>query len=143
MTKHGFLFGALMAVAMTAMAAMACSAAGSVPPVVTVDMNEFSMRPSLAAVQAGTVTFKVVNHGAIEHEMVILKTNLSPKDLVMQANGAKMDEAASGKAVGEVEGVEIGQTKTGTFTLEPGHYVLVCNEPEHYKQGMAAAFDVK
>ncbi len=140
MKKRGYLFGMVIA---AAVAALACTAASSQARVVTVDMNEYSLHPSVAAVQAGAVTFKVVNHGSMEHELVIMKTDLSPKDLVMEANGAKMDETASGEDMGEVEGIEMGQTKTGTFTLEPGHYVLVCNEPEHYQQGMAAAFDVK
>ena len=121
----------------------ACQRAQPGDAVVTVTMDEWSLQPSLTSVRAGKVTFQVINRGNTEHELVVVKTDRGPKDLVMRADGTKVDEDASGQNVGEIEEVAAGQTKTGTFDLAPGHYVLTCNQPEHYQQGMVAAFEVR
>ena len=36
-----------------------------------------------------------------------------------------------------------GQTRTLTLKLTPGHYVLLCNLPAHYKAGQHADFTVR
>lgn len=110
--------------------------------VVRVTMDEMNLKPSIASVPAGKVTFVAVNQGKVDHEVVILKTNLAPNALIMLTGISKVDEVASGENFGEVE-VEAGVTEAGTFDLTPGHYVLVCNVPGHYKAGMFAAFEVK
>ena len=122
--------------------------AGTFAPVpkdsqVRITMNEWAMKPSVASVPAGKVTFQAVNQGAVLHEMVVMKTDLAPNALKMKANEDKMDEATSGTNVGEIEGIASGATKTETFDLASGHYLLVCNEIGHYHQGMVSAFDVK
>ena len=51
---------------------------------------------------------------------------------------------------GEVREVEPGDDNSGTYTLDPGKYVLICNlktdvdgqDTAHYAQGMYAAFTV-
>jgi uncharacterized cupredoxin-like copper-binding protein len=54
--------------------------------------------------------------------------------------GAVASEAG---AVGEVEGLRHGQTKTLRAKLAPGHYALICNLPGHYRRGMFADFAVR
>lgn len=107
--------------------------------VVTINMDEWQLKPSLASVPGGKVSFVVANQGKVPHEVVLLQTDLAPNALVQR--GDKVDEAASGHNIGEIE-VESGVTEAGTFNLPPGHYVLVCNVEAHYKQGMFAAFEV-
>ena len=48
-----------------------------------------------------------------------------------------------GKIVGEMEAVKPEERRQATFQLEAGRYVLLCNLPEHYQQGMFAAFLVR
>jgi uncharacterized cupredoxin-like copper-binding protein len=84
-----------------------------------------------------------VNQGTVEHELIVLKTDLAPTALKIRAAESKADEAASGQNLGEVEGVGAGQTKRKTFDLTPGQYVLLCNIVDHYRQGMVMAFEVK
>ena len=110
---------------------------------VRVTMNEWSLKPGVASVPKGNVTFEVVNEGKEGHELVILKTDLPPTALKMRTNEDKVDEAASGTNEGEVEDVEAGRTKSATLAVTQGHYVLVCNVAGHYRLGMASAFEVK
>lgn len=111
---------------------------------VQVVMNEWSLKPSVAAAPAGEVTFEVTNQGKLPHELIVVKTDLAADALTLEADGARVEETAPGQDdVGEVEDIQPGETKSGTFNLEAGHYVLVCNVPGHYKAGMVASFQVK
>ena len=118
--------------------------------VVHVTMDEWDMKPDITSVPAGKVTFVVVNEGKHLHEVVILKTALAGSALVVRkdwdgvndSETDKVDESASGENSGEAE-VEAGETGAGTFNLQPGHYVLVCNQKGHYRHKMFADFTVK
>ena len=92
----------------------------------------------------GQSPFQIANQGKIEHELVVLKTDLAANALKMRAaDPTKVDEEAGAKNVGEVEDVAAGASKSETFDLAPGKYMLVCNVSGHYKSGMVAAFEVK
>ncbi len=122
----------------------ACTArSGSGEQSVRVVMDEWNVKPSAGTVAPGRVSFSAVNQGKEEHELVVLKTDLAPNALQMRASEDKVDETASAQNLGEIEDVEAGKTKTGTFELPAGRYVLVCNVAGHYRQGMATSFEVK
>ncbi len=122
----------------------ACSGKAGAPTpgnaVVHVTAGEWQFKPSMTKAPAGPVTFLVANQGKVEHELVLLKTDKSAKGLAVQPTG-KVDEAAAGENVGEVE-VEAGVTGASTFNLAAGHYVFICNLPAHYSQGMFGDFTV-
>jgi uncharacterized cupredoxin-like copper-binding protein len=123
------------------------SPSGTAPAAVDVKLQEWAVVPAPASVPAGSVAFTVKNSGPNDvHEMVVVKTDLDPGALPAQADGS-IDEAGAGvTAIGEVEDVEVGGTKTLTVDLAPGKYVLLCNivdgDEVHYKLGMRAAFTV-
>lgn len=117
---------------------------------VKVTLTEWAVVADKASVPAGTVSFEVTNAGTqFQHEFVVIKTDLAPADLPADETG-KVDEKSSDlNFIGEVEGLEIGASGTGSFDLTPGKYVLVCNivEPaggheSHYNKGMRVAFTV-
>jgi uncharacterized cupredoxin-like copper-binding protein len=57
-----------------------------------------------------------------------------------------VDEAkleAEGADAGEIADVAPGDTKKGTFKLTAGKYVMFCNLPGHYTQGMYGTLTVK
>ena len=111
---------------------------------VQVALNEWSLKPSVSSVPAGSVTFQAANQGAVGHELVLIKTDIAPSALKMEAEDpTKVDENASGPDVGEIDDIPAAVTKTGTFDLAPGRYVLLCNIPAHFRSGMFAAFEVK
>ena len=135
--------GAVALLGLTGCQASQASVGGQSPKsaVVRVIESEWHMNPSLASAPAGAVTFSVSNRGAIDHEMVILKTDLAGAALVQASGENKIDEGASGENMGEVQ-VAAGATGAGTFRLSPGHYVLICNIPAHYQAGMVTDFAV-
>lgn len=114
---------------------------------VNVDLKEMTVVADPASVPAGAVTFNAVNSGTIPHELVVLKTDISPELLPARAADAtKVDEAAAGiENLGEIEDSVLdvsGATGTLTLDLAPGKYVLICNVSGHYKAGMRTAFTV-
>lgn len=110
--------------------------------VVRVTEVDMGMKLDTAVVPAGKVTFVVVNQDKVNHEAVLLKTDMAPDKLVMLSGQSKVDEAAQAENVGEVE-VEAGTTGSVTIELAPGKYLLICNMVDHYKAGMYSAFEVK
>jgi uncharacterized cupredoxin-like copper-binding protein len=84
-----------------------------------------------------TVTLNMTNNGAVEHEFAILKLG----EHVTPPFGEK-DE---GKILWELDGVEPGSNKSGTFTAptEPGDYDVICGVPGHIELGMVATLTVK
>lgn len=114
---------------------------------VKVNLKEWSVVADPASAPAGAITFNVVNNGTIPHELVVLKTDISPELLPVEAaDPTKVDEAAAGiENVGEVDDTVLnvsGATGTLTLDLAPGKYVLICNVSSHYKAGMRTAFTV-
>jgi uncharacterized cupredoxin-like copper-binding protein len=111
--------------------------------VVHVTAEEWRMMPDRPAVAAGKVTLELTNRGQLAHELVVLKTDLAPTALkALASDPTKVDEEASAANVGEIEELDPGRTGSGTVDLQPGRYVLLCNIPGHYQQGMAAALEV-
>jgi uncharacterized cupredoxin-like copper-binding protein len=106
---------------------------------VAVQLKEFKLTPKPVSTKAGKVTFTVKNVGKLEHEMVVLKTNVPAGKLPVNANG-RVSERSS---VGEAGEISPGQTKKVTLALKPGKYVLLCNIAGHYKAGQYAGFVVK
>jgi uncharacterized cupredoxin-like copper-binding protein len=89
---------------------------------------EFHIKLSAPSAKAGTVTFTVKNAGHLAHQFLVLKTKLAAGKLIGGISGA---------------GLRAGASKTVALSLPPGHYVLFCNLPAHYKSGQYAAFTVK
>jgi uncharacterized cupredoxin-like copper-binding protein len=89
------------------------------------------------SVAAGSVTFTAENTGTIEHEMVVLKTDLAGDQL--EITDGKVSEDGS---LGEIREFEAGETASKTFDLDAGKYVLVCNVKDHYELGMWSEFTV-
>jgi uncharacterized cupredoxin-like copper-binding protein len=96
---------------------------------------------SVATVEAGPVTFTLTNSSTMgkEHEMVVLKTDTPFDQLEVGAD----DRVSEADSVGEISEIKPGTTGTVTLDLAPGKYVLVCNLPKHYAQGMRVAFTVE
>ena len=106
---------------------------------VAVSEKEFTITPDVARVKAGMVTFTVTNSGTIDHEFVVIKTDLDPTKLPMKG-GVEVDETKV-SSPGELEGIKPGKTKTGSFELPAGRYVLICNIEGHYSGGMRTALE--
>ena len=102
-----------------------------------------------ATVPAGQVSFRAVNTGWLNHELVVLPLSQGqyPGQRVIGADG-KVDEAGSvgeaSRSCGADNGDGIAPEMKGwtTITLPPGRYELICNIAGHYGAGMYTELDV-
>jgi uncharacterized cupredoxin-like copper-binding protein len=104
---------------------------------VGVSLKEWSVSPSQTEARPGTVTFEVRNEGSMPHQLVVIKSDLPPEMLPV-ANG---DIATSQVRILEsIDPIGSGATAEVRFEATAGKYVLVCNVPGHYQQGMTTSF---
>lgn len=124
----------------------AATTGGGAGATLTIKMGDFYFSPKNATAKAGLTTIEAPNEGAMEHELVLFKTNMNPAKLPTEANGdvdeEKLDESEAAEEMGEIPDVEPGETKSEQFNLTPGKYVMFCNIPGHYKQGMYGTLTV-
>jgi uncharacterized cupredoxin-like copper-binding protein len=104
------------------------------------DMREYAMGLTASEVRAGSVTFIARNAGSIAHDLVVLKTDLAPDKLSIDAQTQKAKE--DGKQ-GAVDQVSPGKSANLRLELPAGAYVVICNVPTHYQLGMRSALTVK
>ena len=117
---------------------------------VDVTVKEWSISTAATSIKAGEVRFFAKNTGKELHELIVLGSDTDPAKLPTYGPA---DKPAEGHAVGdvdeatvtpagEIDDIAVGATKDATFELKPGKYVLFCNLPAHYAQGMRVAFTV-
>lgn len=108
---------------------------------INVTLHANSIELETHDVKAGRLTLDVKNaaNNNMEHELVLLKTNLSDGALPV-GKGQVLERKL--KKIGEVEDIAPDKSKRASFTLAPGHYVLICNKPGHYAAGMHTALVV-
>ncbi|MFF4948799.1 sulfocyanin-like copper-binding protein [Streptomyces chattanoogensis] len=107
------------------------------------------LRAAPSTVPAGVVSLRVVNAGALPHEVVVLPlpAGHTVRERPTGTDG-RVDEAGSvGEAsrscgAGAGGGIVPGTAGWTTVRLLPGHYELVCNFPGHYGAGMYTELDV-
>jgi uncharacterized cupredoxin-like copper-binding protein len=117
----------------------ATGASRSAPPwVVGVTLKEFAVTPTVTIARAGPVTFTARNLGKTRHELVVLRTDRQPAALPIAAG-----QASEAGKIGEIEQFAPGGIEAASFRLAPGHYVLLCNVPGHYQQGMHVGLTVQ
>jgi uncharacterized cupredoxin-like copper-binding protein len=105
--------------------------------VVRTTLKEFKVTPTPTSAPRGAVVFSVRNTGKLEHELVVLKTNIAPAKLPVKG--------ATAVEVGRVGKVVVKPGKAGglTLALKAGKYVLLCNFPGHYQAGQRIGFVVR
>ena len=107
--------------------------------------DEFHIFTDVDSVHAGPVTFTMKNVGTVTHEMLVVRTDLAPGAIPVDAGTDKFNEDLHGAwdvNENEISEYDAGATGSVTVTLAPGHYQLVCNVPGHYRKGMAIPFTV-
>lgn len=140
--RLGFLaLGALMAVG-ASYTMTTPSASAQTPTRMALTLSEFSILSEVAEVPAGEITFDVVNVGEDPHEVVFFKSDLDITALPPSTVSGEVDEAAIGEYVGGWEDVQPAGLASGTLTLAPGRYILLCNLTKHYENGMVSTLQV-
>jgi uncharacterized cupredoxin-like copper-binding protein len=126
-------------------------ATGASPAVVHVDLMDPSSGPSIKSmmiktdqqsVKAGPVRFVVSNDSKdLVHEMIVVSVAEPNTPLPYDRKDDRVIESKS-KDLGEAPDLRPGEKKTLSLTLKPGNYILLCNQPAHYKAGMMASLTV-
>jgi uncharacterized cupredoxin-like copper-binding protein len=97
---------------------------------------------STAEVKPGRVTFNVTNMAPdMEHQLLLVKTDLAPADFPMDASGRSVDEKKF-KGIKDLGDLHPGSRHSTTIKLTAGKYILFCNYPGHFKAGMVIPFTV-
>src|SRR5438105_9558950 len=131
------------AVTVLTIIAAACAAGPSdtsETPNVYIDMSDFKIAADHPTIAAGHVVIGIRNHASTAHELKVIKTDLAPDQLPVDAATAKVTE--DGK-VGELLNIAGGASRKLVLELTPGKYVLFCNVAGHYQLGMHAALEVQ
>jgi Sulfocyanin (SoxE) domain len=91
-------------------------------------------------IPTGKVTFVVRGVGPTLHEFNVAKSTRDPKKLELAGDDTVADTVPmSGFTfIAQVEGIDVGMTKTLTTNITAGHYVFYCNMDGHYMAGMSA-----
>lgn len=104
-------------------------------------VEEWEVSIDAESADAGDVSFTIDNDGTIGHEFLIVKTDIAPGEIPL--DGDHFPEDAEGiEVIDEIGEFAGGTTETLDVTLEAGSYQLVCNLPDHYRNGMFTAFEV-
>jgi uncharacterized cupredoxin-like copper-binding protein len=126
--------GIALALALT----LSLAACGSNKTTLNVIATDTGYDSKTYTVPAGAeVKLNLTNNGATQHEFAILKKG----EHVTPPFGEKDEN----KILWELDGVDSGTTKSGTFTAptEPGEYDVICGLPGHIELGMTATLIVK
>lgn len=111
---------------------------------VAVTAKDFAFTLDKTTAQAGQVTFTIQNNGPSTHEFVVFQTDLAPDQLPVNPNTSTVSEDAAGiTRIDEIPTIAVNASASLTVSLAPGRYVLICNLPAHYGQGMRAGFAVQ
>lgn len=105
---------------------------------VEVDLTESppSVTPRPASVAAGEVVFEASNVGAIQHELVVIRTDLAADALPVSGDNVDLSGL---DVVADTDPFPAGESRTADVNLTAGDYVLICNVPGHYGLGMREA----
>ena len=131
---------------------LAAGWATAAAPVQTVELRlqDASVDPAIAhmrivatpqTVKPGRVTLHAVNESKIQVHEVIVTRDDGTKPLPMDA---KQDRVVEKRVhpLGEISDLAPGKSGTLTVALKAGTYVLFCNQPGHYHDGMATTLTV-
>jgi uncharacterized cupredoxin-like copper-binding protein len=86
-------------------------------------------------IRPGRVTFHAENQSKnLVHEVIVARDE-GAKGLPIDAKHARVIESRV-RRLGEIADLAPGKSGKLTLTLKPGTYLLFCNEPGHYQDGM-------
>jgi uncharacterized cupredoxin-like copper-binding protein len=101
------------------------------------------MKTDSTHVKAGRVTLEAVNRSKdLVHEVLVVPTPPDGKQLPYDIKTNTVIEKRV-HSLGEISELKPGAHGTLTLDLKPGTYLLLCNQPGHYKSGMWTKLVVK
>ena len=127
-------------------------ARAATPKIVAITLQDGSVDPSISGmvmkaepsrVQAGRVTLDAVNQSRnLVHEVLVVLALPEGKELPYDAKKETLVEKRM-HPLGEISDLKPGARGKLTLNLKPGTYLLLCNQPGHYKSGMSTKLVVE
>lgn len=111
--------------------ACAPASSGATPVQVTIEDDRIEADPG--EVPSGRIEFRILNQGSMVHEMEVFAGATAGESLEVRNSVA---DTTGLTLVDEIEDILIGSALSLTVDLAPGAYLLLCNLPEHYANGM-------
>ena len=100
------------------------------------NLSGMKMTATPDSVKAGRVTIHASNKSqALVHEVIVVLPPSSGAPLPYDDKEGRVIEKRI-KDLGEVSDLPQGKSGSLTLRLVPGNYLLICNQPNHYKAGM-------
>jgi len=94
-------------------------------------------------VKAGRVTLQAVNQSkSLVHEVLVVPAPPVGRELPYDTKKDMVMEKGV-HSLGEISDLKPGARGKLTLNLRPGTYLLLCNEPGHYKAGMSTSLVVE
>jgi uncharacterized cupredoxin-like copper-binding protein len=109
---------------------------------ITGSVREWRVDVSENRAYAGDVTFAITNFGTVQHEFLVVKTDVEPGKIELNDENRFDEENPDLKVIDEIAEFEVNTTGLLKVSLEPGKYQLLCNIAGHYAAGMWHAFEV-
>lgn len=118
----------------------AATAAPAKPTTVGVTLKDFGVASAYTSVPSGSVTVSVKDSGAIPHEFVVVKSDLTVDKLPQFES--KLVDGKQVQVVLKIAPLDAGKQQDVTVALQPGKYILLCNVASHFTSGMFTGFVV-
>jgi len=129
----------LLAIALSPIAHAATTQVVSITlqdPSVDPSNSSMVMKADTPSVKAGRVTLEAVNRSKdLVHEVLVVPAPSDGKQLPYDTKTNTIIEKRV-HSLGEISELKPGAHGALTLNLKPGTYLLLCNQPGHYKSGM-------
>jgi uncharacterized cupredoxin-like copper-binding protein len=100
------------------------------------------MTASPDTVKAGRITFHATNKSQVlVHEVIVVHPRTPGAPLPYDEKQGEVIEKRITN-LGEISDLPPGKSGSLTVRLKAGNYLLICNQPNHYKAGMWTKFTV-
>ncbi len=106
---------------------------------VSAQLTEMAISLDVTSLPAGPVTFDITNAGTVDHEFVVIPTDIAVDQLPTKDGAVDEDQVPPLKRAGPIQP---GTTTTLSVDLPAGHHVIICNIPGHYLAGMRTELTV-
>ena len=143
---------ALVAGASVTAVVLASEGASTNPRALAVELDEWGLSASRRGVPAGKLELTQRNTGRLDHELLIVRTNLAPDALPVGLEGPKpslagdvvygVEHSHHGAAAARADHLAPGESRRETIELRAGRYVLLCGIEGHYEAGQRTALTV-
>jgi uncharacterized cupredoxin-like copper-binding protein len=100
------------------------------------NLSGMKMTATPGSVKTGRITIHATNKSeGLVHEVIVVRPPTNDAPLPYDDKEGKVVEKRI-KDLGEISDLPPGRSGSITLRLGPGHYLLICNQPNHYKAGM-------